>query len=136
MLRVNALPDMVDDQISCEFLYGVSKKVAGRVFNQPAWDASKNESGFVHKSHLIDPRALEKAVVLGEILRFGAKELGECDVELRSDQDFMERCIEIDQGSEEREKGGKRGEGVRFGPFMTNNTVCSGMLNRERQTNH
>ena len=99
MLRVNALPDMVDDHVSCEFLYGVSKKVAGRVFNQPAWDASKNESGFVHKSHLIDPRALEKAVVLGEILRFGAQELAECDVELRSDQDFMERCIEIDQGN-------------------------------------
>ena len=41
-LRTAALPDQVDDHVCCAYLYGCSKKVAGRLFNQGAWDASKD----------------------------------------------------------------------------------------------
>lgn len=65
------------------------------MFNQPAWDASKDERGFVAKSQLLDPRGLEKARILGEVMRLGPQELEECPEALLKDRAFMERAIDI-----------------------------------------
>jgi hypothetical protein len=64
---MKALPTLVDDYLCCAFVHGAPRKVAGKLFNQNAWDASKDEFGFVSKSQILDPRALEKARILGDV---------------------------------------------------------------------
>eukprot|EP00613_Pedinella_sp_CCMP2098_P015198 CAMPEP_0171764220 /NCGR_PEP_ID=MMETSP0991-20121206/49845_1 /TAXON_ID=483369 /ORGANISM="non described non described, Strain CCMP2098" /LENGTH=388 /DNA_ID=CAMNT_0012368279 /DNA_START=92 /DNA_END=1258 /DNA_ORIENTATION=+ len=98
-LREHALPDKVDDFVCSAYLFGAERKVAGRVFNQFAWDASKGESGFISRSQLLDPRALDKATALGQVLRFGSAELADAPPDLFADREFMERAIEIDPDS-------------------------------------
>ena len=95
-LRVGALPEKVDDQVCCQFLYGCDRKTAGRLFNSQAWEASKDPQGFVSRAQLLDPQGLLKARMLGDVARFGAEELAEVGADLRGDLEFMQRCVAID----------------------------------------